>query len=381
MVYWNSATKVLPLCAQQTQHTQHKDMRSSLGLLPHFAFIFFIFTTVGCVRCVDTDDTDNNADVEWVKYEDFDAKDKILNLYATPFELFAVSRDEFLRIDANHGVIETRTLDADQILYGRPVLSDNTFMRLIKDSETGKQKIEFLVTKNSGQSYEIFLDDSLQTGETSYIDFDAWTPGAYSADGTMFLLPAIVFPSYKYAFFLFEITMNSNASEIVSIDLVRRYDVPNLNAEFGNISKTSWVNDKFYVNTKSGAWRINPEGQFINFISDGWKQDCFVKGDTTYLTDFLGTSFKTSIDNGVSWSPTTRPLSLNYVTIIDTMVLTQEFLGRPFFIANQDMTEAKPVVMDLALTQVADAFYGMVQFHGRVYITHQKKLFYTTKLR
>ena len=73
----------------------------------------------------------------------------------------------------------------------------------------------------------------------------------------MFLLATKTFPNTHYTFFLFEITMNAAHDEFISVEVLKRIEVPSLGADFANIVSMRFIEGNFYVSTKEGGFRID----------------------------------------------------------------------------------------------------------------------------
>jgi hypothetical protein len=330
---------------------------------------------IGCIRVVDTPDVTTGG---WTKYPGVVGKYRLSNIHATPNELLVASENELIRLDANHNLVEKRTLAEGLVVYGRPLLSDNLMVRMVKNDSTNAKELELHAIKSSGSIVRIKLKDFLAENESYDFDFQAWTPGCFNADGSQLMIPAIVYPQYHYAVFIFSVSMNASTTAITNVELLSRVDLPELPADFGNISANRFVNGSYYLMSKNGTWRVQTNGSAAR-LNTNWTIDCFRYQDSLYITRFEDYIFFKSGNNGESWQPANRPSKMRYITTVDTSFISQELLGKPYYFSDVRKGTIEAVTMAPTFKDTPDAFYGIQQFKNRTYSLFQKELLFTER--
>ncbi len=308
----------------------------------------------------------------------FAAQGKILNAHATPFEYYAISDNEFLRFNADRELLEKRPLATDFPRYGRPVLSDNTFVRLLLNAQN-KQELQFHTVKNSTQLYKVLSTDLVQPDETIFLDFDARTPGAYSDDGNFYLIPAITYPNYHYDFFILKLTLNQPTTEILDISLYNRVSVPELPGDFGNIMSTRFIGGNFYVATKSGGFRVTPEGEITRLFTH-WVLDFFQQGTRIYSTGFNDYDLHFSEDNGLSWTRYIGQSPLKYCEAAGDNVFSQIQSGWRYSLASEDLTVLQDLVYNTGFIEDNASYYTVDFFQEKYFISVGKEIYFVDSL-
>jgi len=133
----------------------------------------------------------------------------ILNMHASSNELYVGTAGEFARFNSDKELVELRTLDTGERVYGRPMLSDHVFSRVVRPPQSqNKQSIEFHLAKNPDK-IKSFASDRIATNvsENLSIESTARNTGVFNESGTQFLLPTISARQNSYSFFLFDIKL------------------------------------------------------------------------------------------------------------------------------------------------------------------------------
>ena len=74
----------------------------------------------------------------------------IENVYAGNQELYLGTPGEFVRINGDNEVVEQRQLNTGERVYGRPMLSENVFVRIIRPPQSqNKQTVEFHLARST----------------------------------------------------------------------------------------------------------------------------------------------------------------------------------------------------------------------------------------
>lgn len=342
------------------------------------ATLLALFTLLAaCQRPLIVDDDQPAGGAQW-ELVDFKSEAYVQGLFATPYELYVISENSFARLDANLDIIEKR---AFPVANSIPALSDNTFVRLTTNAQN-RQVVEFHLARNGAEIHKVLVD-TLPVPSGSFLDVEtlANSLGAFSVDGTRFLMAAKVLPDRYYALFLFDIQQNVPHNSFVSVKMVKRIDLADLDANVdGTIKNITFVNGNFYLATQQGAWRITPAGVATKPFAQ-WKEDCFDWLGDLYMTGTVDYDLDKSIDNGLSWERVNFGSELRHVTVADTLIFTQLVPGKPFGLMPKDFKKAKPIVYPTGTALNTSLFYGLAYFNGRYYFSIDKDIYATGKVK
>ena len=350
----------------------------------HFTFLALYLLLNACQKPLFTDDgTDNpnDASADWdiVNYE---SERPILNMFATPFQLYAITENEFARFGYENELIEKRTLPVYNGVKGNPALSDNIFMRLTTTA-TASQTIEFHLTKNPTEVIK-FVADSLKNSTDNHleIDFLARRLGAFKEDGTQFLLPAKIFSnqSNHYVFFLFGFQLNPAHDEFVSVEIQHRIDVPELSADFGNIVNLKFIDGYYYVSTKEGAFRITPDGEYDRIFPQ-WMLDFFPYSGNIYVTGINTFDLHESVDNGETWLRRNQNSELKMVEAVGEHLFTHVVEGHVFKWVDDDLLSFRAIDFHSNIdTDNLSNFYALAFFNNNYYFNVGREIYFTEEI-
>lgn len=351
-------------------------------LLIAFLTLFSIFSS--CQKPLFTDDTtggNTSSNATWEKI-DFEAERIILNMHATPFQLFAITENEFVRFDYDNDLLEKRPLPLSNGVKGIPAMSDNIFMRLTTTSQVN-QTIEFHLSRNPAQIYKI-LGDSLKLPNEDFLDIEflGRRLGAFKDDGTQFLLPAKSFSTQGnfYVFFLFEFQLNGTADEFVSVEVAHRIEIPELSADFGNISNIRYIEGSYYVSSKEGAYRITTDGEY-NQIFPQWMIDFFPANDKLYVTGINSFDLHESTDDGQTWERLNQNSVLKMVEAKGEKLFTQEVEGHVFQLVNDDLLTTSNIDFHVDVeTDNLSNFYAVEFYNDLFYFNVGREIYFTEEI-
>lgn len=364
-------------------------MCSTKSLLYLFCCSFFFMS---CLK-VDIDPSEMNPDTEptepeptaeefipWKKL-DFIADRKILNTLGTPFEFYLITEDVFARFNRSNELIEKRPLDATITLDGKPVLSDNTFARL-STTNNGRQQVEFHLTRSPLEVQKFALTELDLVADDEHVegDFLSRYPGAFSDDGVYFLLPTTTFPNHHYTCFLFEIRHTPSHNAFSSIEVIDRFEIPQLSSEYANLVNMKFINGHYYLATKEGGFRISPSGE-VERILLPWMQDFFEYDDKIYATGFNDFDFYVSADNGASWDRLTTETDLKIVEVKGGKVFSQDLSLSQYQLASDDLTSLIPIKYNPDIEDEPDTFVTFDYFNGQFYFSRHKELYFNTQIQ
>ncbi len=318
----------------------------------------------------------------WIKVEELTAINNILDLYAAPTELYLISNDEFIRLDALTEPVEKRRLQVPFRYYGRPILAEHVFLRTIRSSEAGGQELNFHLTKNADAIAKIQIRDLADEEGKSYLVFDdARSLGAFNSTGTQFMLPVLQLPDGFYNFILFDIKLNLNNTQFESVNVVRQISAPELTADTDNLSNFKYIDGIYYANTLDGAVRIDPLAGEATKIFDDWILDIFPHDGRLYGTGF-GNVLYTSTDNGLNWSlvEQTQPIDIQFVDVVNKRLFNQGGIGLPYSFVKADLSQVTPLKLNQDFPAELSGFQDLVHFYGNYYMTVFKELYFTCDL-
>lgn len=334
---------------------------------------------ISCQRPLIVDDDPTNNDANW-ELLDYQSERQVQSLHATPFELFVISENQFSRFDANHELLEKRPLDVAFGVKGIPALSDNAFTRLTLNQQ-GRQVIEFHLTRNPAGIKKILVD-SLTAPAGEFLEIEesfGRKIGAFSADGTLFLMPARVLPSRYYALLLFQVSFNAAHNSFTSVNVIKRIDLQDLNAADTGINNVRFLNGIFYVTSKEGAWRVTPSGEAAKIFPQ-WMLDVFSWQGDNYITGLNEFDLHESTDNGVTWERLNQNSELKMVETADTLIFTQTVLGASYRLMPEDLKKAKKIAWPVGITEDAIIFYGVVFYENRYYFALDREIYFTDEV-
>ncbi len=320
------------------------------------------------------DDEAPDGGIQWDSI-DFRMEPYVQGLLATPFELYVVSENSFARLSTNLDVVERRPFLLPSKSNSLPAISENTLARLTTNAQ-GRQVVEFHLARNATQVHNLLVDTlSVAAGNSLEIESFNTPVGAFSSDGTLFLMPAKVLPARTYSLYLFEVRQNFQHNAFEAIKMIKRIDLPDLSANAdGVIKAVKFLNGNFYLTSQQGAWRVTPVGNATK-VRPAWKEDCFTYQGDLYMTGTFEFDLDKSIDNGLTWERVNIGTDMRHVVVADTMLFTQEVPGKIFSVMPKDFKKAKEITYPSVANPISSAFYGLVYFEDRYIFSMDKWLF------
>ncbi len=336
-------------------------------------FLFFIFTHSACLPFKEKVDVVSS----WTSVPNSTAERVIRQIHATPFELYAITDNQFFRFDRNLALLEKRPLRGDLTLYGAPSVTDNTFFRVSQNPTDNRQVLEFYLARNPSSVKRIITTEFLAAGETFRVDDGGRNLGAFSTDGARYYLFGTVYPANKPVVLIFDLVLDGQANDFISITLNRRVEIPNLTTD-GKLQSCRYIGGNFYIATKEGGYRITPTG-VVTKLATAWLLDFFVKTAKIYATPstFNNFDFYSSADNGVTWQRSSVPTALNYTEVAGTQVFSQVNRGTAYTLADSTLTKTKAISYNSDFpTTSFDIYNSIAFFENKYFINVDKQLFY-----
>lgn len=342
--------------------------------LPAFLLTLCMLATA-CQRPLVVDDEQTTVEANW-ELVDFKSERLIQGLHATPFEWYVISENQFSRFNGDNELLEKRPLSLQSSVNGTPVMSDNTFVRLVTDDDS-KHVVEFHLTRNPTQILEFPADSLLGPGESFLeVEFLARNIGAFSTDGTLFMLPVTVLPQRHYVMLLFEVLHDQQHLEFTSVEVFARIELENLSADFANLVNVRYLDGNFYVASKEGAWRITPSGD-LEQIFPQHMLDFFSWEGKLYATGINTFDLHESNDNGLTWERLNVNSDLKFVETKGDMVFTHTVLGNPYRMVTEDLLQAKSFVYPATAPTDVSVFRGLTFFAGQYYFSMDREVYFT----
>ncbi len=318
---------------------------------------------------------------KWKEVAGVNAERTIQSLYATPFELFAITENQFIRLNHENSLVEKRTLQANRVPLGAPVLSENTFFRAMQGVDN-REVYEFHAARNAQIVKRFVSTDLVRPSET----FTAKSNrirfiGAYSSDGTKFFLPGVVYQGAlgvpHVEIMIFNIYNNLGGNDIDSVKLFKRVAIqPQVLNTNDKIESCRFIKDFFYLATQDGAFRVSVEGQLSQFFPH-WTLDFFEKEGRVYATGLATYNFYYTSDNGRSWLRG-RPSNLRFTENAGNYVLSQKERGARYMVSDSTLLNAKEIQYNdnINFPNVLNYYYATAFFQNKYYLNADKKLFY-----
>lgn len=316
----------------------------------------------------------------WVEIPNLSLNSTINRLHATADEMLIGTVDNFARMSSAGTIIERRTLDVEKGVFGRPILSEKVFARVLKNVENNRE-LQFHLVKSVNQIFRITDREIAEDGE--FIIFEelnnAYSTGAFNEDATQFLYAARSLnpQETQYVFFLFDINLNTTQTQFQSVEIAHRVDIPSslLGSEASMITNVRFFDGNYYVSTLSGAYRIQPNGEWQQIFSH-WIWDIFEFDGKLYSTGFYENQFYSSEDSGQNWDFANTNSPLRKVEVTGDKIFGQNQLGLPYQLATEDFTTLQEISYNSNFFDDEPTAYQAIEFfQGKYYISVHKRLY------
>jgi hypothetical protein len=358
------------LTNKQTNH-----MRNFTRLLAFLALIFS--SCIPTIKDEPTPDTVVTPDAQWQPLSIINADQSIRAIHATPYEIYFLSNSQLFRVDLNRNLLEKRLLKTDRDFLGLPVMSDNSFARIIKgvSGNDATPFVEFQLARNASAVRAVnptsFLDAT--KNETFSIDKEpSRTPWCFSTDGTKFYLPGTVTPGFKPTVLIFDVNLNFQADNFATnnpIALHKRVEIPNLSAS--QWESVRYIDGNLYLATKGGGFRVAADGT-VKRLFNNWTYDFFKYGRIIYATG--ASEFSSSSDDGITWRREAMS-DLKYVETRGNKVFTQIQRGQRFNVADSTLQKVKEIQYNTAFPNTPLTYNDIEFFRDNYYINVDKQIY------
>ena len=316
----------------------------------------------------------------WEEIPNLSLNSTINRLHGTGTEMLIGTVDNFARMSLGNTIVERRELEVQKGVFGRPVLSDHVFARVLKNVNNDRE-LQFHLTKSVNAIHRI--TDREIADSTEFIIFEelgnAYSTGAFNQDGTQFLYAtrSLSPQENRYTFFLFDIELNDSKTQFSNVEIVERVNIPAslLGSEASMLTNVRFLGGNFYVSTLSGAFRITPSGDWQQIFSH-WIWDVFEYNNKIYTTGFLENQFYVSDDDGANWEFANTNTPLRKVEVTGGKVFGQDQLGLPYRLASNDFTSLKEIKYNSNFfSNEPTAYQAILFFNGKYYVSVHKRLY------
>ena len=317
---------------------------------------------------------------------DFETNTPIRNMFAGPAELNLITDDEFMRIGIDGEVIERRSIDLPLNFFGRPSVSRYSFVRLVRAQQVDngvivqKKLMELHLVKDPNQVFKFDIESLVEGEESLTLEEFSRYGGAYNDEETKYLFITLNNTLDKHSLFLMNLNINAQKTQILDVSLDKRIDIE-LKSDNRLVSNIKFLNGFFYLTSEFGAWRIDPINGTAVKLFNSWIKDAFQYNDRIYLTGFNDFDFYVSSDNGETFGPAGMASTLKFVEVENEQVFSQNQLGLPWELAEEDLFSSNPVTINADFIDDGALFWNIKYFYNRHYISAQKQLFYTDDLQ
>ncbi len=317
----------------------------------------------------DNGDGDGNANRGW-ENTDVAMNNRILNAHATTNELLLISNTEFFRVGKSFNILEKRAVS--DLIYGRPILSDFVYAYMKKDGNF-KDVVSFHLVNNPDEIMEFSSDDLVtEAGKTVIFETQTRSPGVFNTDGTQFALPALVYPDFNYHFFIFDIQLNAQKTQIVDISLAKEVAAIEMPADFGSLTNMRFMDGLFYASAYTGGYRFNDAMSEADQLFPHWTVDFFKQDSMYYATGLFFHDFFTS-ETGEHWQRMWHESNLNNVEMVGDELFSHLSMGWPFKYV-EDLAEGSEIYYPSSFPDNNTIYNNIVLFDDRYYMTIDNEL-------
>jgi len=316
----------------------------------------------------------------WDEVPNLSLNSTINDLHATDDELLIATTDNFARMTTNETIVERRNLEVQKGVFGRPIVSDFIFARVLKNVDNVRE-LQFHLVNSVNQIYRITDLEMADSAEFILLEElpNAVATGAFNEDGTQLCygVRSLNPQGQNYSFLLFDIELNAEKNQFQNITLANRVDLPQsiVGAEASILSNIRFHGGNYYVTTLNGAFRIQPDGEWQQIFSH-WTWDVFQNEDKLYVTGFFENEFYYSEDNGENWVFANTDSPLKRVKVTGEKVFGQNQIGLPYMLSTPDYATLQEINYNSNFFDDEPTAYQAIEyFNGKYYVSVHKRMF------
>jgi len=316
----------------------------------------------------------------WDEVPNLSLNSTINDLHATSDELLIATTDNFARMTLNETIVERRNLEVQKGVFGRPIVADHLFARVLKNIDNDRE-LQFHLVSSINQIYRITDVEMADSAEFILLEElpNAVATGAFNDEGTQFCYAtrSLNPQGQNYSFFFFDIELNAAKNQFQNVSIAHRVDIPQtlMGAEAGILSNVKCFGGNFYITTLNGAFKIQPDGEWQQIFAH-WTWDVFENEDKLYVTGFYENEFYSSEDNGDNWEFINNNTPLKRVKVTGEKVFGQNQLGLPYSLATPDLTTLQEISYNSNFFEDEPTAYQAIEyFNGKYYVSVHKRMF------
>lgn len=334
-----------------------------------YALLYLALAFLTFSSCKRDGDGNGDGDRGWEDTE-IRMNNRIQTAHASDNELLLISNTEFFRIGQSLNILEKRPVN--DLIYGRPILSDFVYAYMKKDGNF-KDMVSFHLVNNPDEVVEIHSNDLVsESGQTVIFETQTRTPGVFNEDGTQFVIPALVFPDFNYHFFIFDIELNAQKTQIEDISLAKEVTAVEMIAEFGSLTNLRFIDGLFYASAYTGGYRFNDAFDEAEQLFPHWTIDFFKQDSSYYATGLFFHDFFIS-ETGEHWQRMWHESSLNNVEMVDGDLFSHNALGWQYKFV-EDLREGSDIFYPESYPENNTLYNDIVKFGGNYYMTIDNEL-------
>ena len=352
----------------------------------HIEFILILVVglaasvTLPSCRCLTCDDDDNGMGLEedGALWQDSVAvfRERVLGLLATPTELHVATESEFVRYGTSDDTVltevERRPLVRSLRNLGQPALNDIVFARGVDDIGSGEEAVQFSLVQNSGATRLIPID-SLSPVPVS-MAFGGEVIGAFNRTGTIYLQPVIRRDTRRVALLRFELAYDPTFTSFQRIRFTGLVDLPNVREIERAVSTVKYLDGRFYVATKEGAYTVDNAGRVERIIAPNASiRDFFRYEGVYYATQSTdGPLFESQ--EGRIWNASGIVTDFRLVEVLGRQLVVQELEGWQWEVADDVDEAAKPLRLNEEFPRANDQYFALARLNRDYYMSIGKRI-------
>ena len=349
-----------------------------IKIIPILAISVAALLTLPSCRCLTCDDDEGAAPAAEAPWQDSVAtfRERILSMLSTSTELYVATESEFVRYGMSEDTVlrevERRPLVRRYRNLGQPALTDVVFARGLADIGSSEELVQFSLVQNSGATREVSIDSLTSVPVT--LAFGGEVVGAFNRTGNIYLQPVYRRDTRRVALLRFELTYDPTFTSFQRIRFTGLVDLPNVRDLDRAVSTIKYLDGRFYVATKEGAYTVDNAGRVERIIPPSASiRDIFRYEGIYYATQSTdGPLFESQ--EGRVWSPSGIVTDFRLVEVIGGQLIVQELEGWQWDIAEDVAEAAKPLRLNEGFPRDNDKYYALTRLQRDYYMSIDRRI-------
>ena len=344
-----------------------------------FAIGLAVLAALPSCRCLTCDDDgEPGPGLTEAPWQDSVAafNERILGLLATPTELHVATESEFIRYGMSEDTVlsevERRPLVRRYRNLGQPALSPLVFARGLSDIGNSEESVQFSLVQNSGATREIPVDSLTEVPVT--LAFGGEVVGAFNRTGTIYLQPVYRRDTRRVALLRFELSYDPTFTSFQRIRFTGLIDLPNVREIDRAVSTVKYLDGRFYVATKEGAYTVDDAGRVERIIGPTASiRDIFRYEGVYYATQSTdGPLFESQ--EGRTWVPSGIVTDFRLVEVLGGQLVVQELEGWQWQIAEDVDADSRPLRLNEDFPRDNDKYFALARLGRTFYMSIDKQI-------